>query len=443
MTQETAVRDPDLAAGSAAAGPRFEPGHALATALLYRRCDPAELPFELCTELDEAPGLIGQERAVEAIRFAMRLRRKGYNVYGLGVAGTGRHALVEDLLRQRAAAEPTPPDWCYVNNFADPTQPHHLQFPAGRGAGFAAAMKRLVEELRTAGSLRARRIPFAPRGHRPTAEEPQRGGLRRRATARPGQKHRPAAHADGAGAGAGARRQGLAARSLRRTAGRRARAHSEGNRRNPERARGGDAAGAAMGARASRRAAGTRPRNVGLCSRAPDGRGPRRLSRPPRSGAIPRRRRGRRQGEHAGLSGARHTRAVRAARFGDPGATRRRLRRRALSPLRRQPLRRQWRSRGGAGRLRGQPDASDARRSGRASRPLRRPRHRLQPFDCRSVAPRQWRLPDPRCAEPRGRQFRLGIAEARLERRPDPHRDPRTAAQHGQYRLAGARPDRP
>jgi lon-related putative ATP-dependent protease len=150
MTEETAARNPIIAVGSPAASPGFEIGRPLLPALLYRRCDPAELPFDLCTELDEAPGLIGQERAAEAIRFAMRLRRKGYNVYALGVAGTGRHALVEDLLRRRAETEPAPPDWCYVNNFADPQQPHYLQLPAGRGAGFAAAMKRLVAELRAA-----------------------------------------------------------------------------------------------------------------------------------------------------------------------------------------------------------------------------------------------------------------------------------------------------
>ncbi|HJU18730.1 MAG TPA: ATP-binding protein [Stellaceae bacterium] len=80
----------------------------------------------------------------------MRMRRKGYNVYALGPSGTGRHSLVEALLRGQAEAEPTPPDWCYVNNFADPQKPRRLRLPAGRGAGLAAAMKRLVEELRAA-----------------------------------------------------------------------------------------------------------------------------------------------------------------------------------------------------------------------------------------------------------------------------------------------------
>ena len=150
MTGQTAARVPDGTVGAQAAGPSFEFGRPLPPALLYRRCDPAELPFALCSELEEAPDLIGQERAVEAIRFAMRMQRKGYNVYALGPTGSGRHALVENLLRQQAAGEPTPPDWCYVNNFVDPQKPYCLQLPPGRGAGLAAAMKRLVEELRGA-----------------------------------------------------------------------------------------------------------------------------------------------------------------------------------------------------------------------------------------------------------------------------------------------------
>jgi lon-related putative ATP-dependent protease len=92
--------------------------------------------------------MIGQERAAEAVAFALRMRRKGYNVYALGPAGTGRHQLVEDLLKHQAAGESTPSDWCYVNNFADPQKPHCLDLPAGQGAGFAAAMKHLIDELR-------------------------------------------------------------------------------------------------------------------------------------------------------------------------------------------------------------------------------------------------------------------------------------------------------
>ena len=150
MNDQPGSRAAGSATGSHPEGAGFALGHALPPALLYRRCDPAELPFEVCSELEEAPGLIGQERAVEALNFAVRIRAKGYNFYALGASGTGRHGMIEDLLRDRAKNEPIPPDWCYVNNFDDPQRPRTLELPAGKGAGLAAAMKRLVDELRAA-----------------------------------------------------------------------------------------------------------------------------------------------------------------------------------------------------------------------------------------------------------------------------------------------------
>jgi hypothetical protein len=80
----------------------------------------------------------------------MRMRRKGSNVYALGPSGSGRHSAVEGLLLGKAETEQTPPDWCYVNNFADPQRPHCLQLPPGRGSGLSVAMRHLVEELRAA-----------------------------------------------------------------------------------------------------------------------------------------------------------------------------------------------------------------------------------------------------------------------------------------------------
>ena len=131
-----------------ASPPGFDPGRPLPSALLYRPCDPAELPFDRVDELEDLLEPIGQDRAVEALQFAVAMRRKGYNVYALGAGGTGKHTIVRDLLKRRAESAPTPPDWCYVNNFADPQKPRRLQLPPGRGNGLREAMKRLVEELR-------------------------------------------------------------------------------------------------------------------------------------------------------------------------------------------------------------------------------------------------------------------------------------------------------
>ena len=60
--------------------PGAESGRPLPPALLYRTCDPAGLPFELVGELDDLLEPIGQDRAVEAVQFAVTMRRKGYGV---------------------------------------------------------------------------------------------------------------------------------------------------------------------------------------------------------------------------------------------------------------------------------------------------------------------------------------------------------------------------
>ena len=96
----------DAGAARSADGSTFALARPLPAALLCHRCVAADLPFALTSELEEAPGLIGQERAVEAISLAMRMRRKGYNVYALGPSGTGRHSHIEALLRTQAESEP-------------------------------------------------------------------------------------------------------------------------------------------------------------------------------------------------------------------------------------------------------------------------------------------------------------------------------------------------
>jgi len=117
---------------------------------LYRRCDLGELAFTTVEELPDPPGLVGQDRAVEAVQFSIGIRRKGFNLFALGPSGTGKHTLVRELLERQAASEPTPADWCYVNNFDDPHKPRRLTLPAGRGQTLRDAMEHLVTELRIA-----------------------------------------------------------------------------------------------------------------------------------------------------------------------------------------------------------------------------------------------------------------------------------------------------
>lgn len=120
----------------------------LAPEQLYRRCDPGRLGFATTSDLPDVPEPVGQARAVEAVRFGIRIRRYGYNIYALGPPGMGKHGLVRQFLEGSASQEPTPPDWCYVHNFSDPRRPRALRLPAGQADAFRVDMERLVEELR-------------------------------------------------------------------------------------------------------------------------------------------------------------------------------------------------------------------------------------------------------------------------------------------------------
>jgi lon-related putative ATP-dependent protease len=117
---------------------------------LYKRYDPTELRFETTAELEDLAEILGQSRAVDAMQFGMGIDQEGYNIFALGPPGTGKRAVVRQFFEKRAASEPVPADWCYVNNFDDPHKPRAIRLPAGKGIEFRDDMERAVEELRTA-----------------------------------------------------------------------------------------------------------------------------------------------------------------------------------------------------------------------------------------------------------------------------------------------------
>ena len=121
----------------------------LAASELCRGCDPALFAFQTTDELESLTQVLGQARAVEAIRFGVGIGCDGYNLFAMGAEGVGRHTVVRQYLEQRAPQRGTPSDWCYVFNFAAPHKPRALQLPAGRAARFRQDMEQVVEDLRT------------------------------------------------------------------------------------------------------------------------------------------------------------------------------------------------------------------------------------------------------------------------------------------------------
>ncbi len=122
----------------------------LGVSALRRSCDDSLPAFSTTDELADLDGIVGQDRAREAIEFGLGIDRDGYNLFVLGPPGAGKETLVRQLLAAKTAATPAPPDWCYVHNFQHPHQPRALSLPAGRGGALRDAMRQLIGELRAA-----------------------------------------------------------------------------------------------------------------------------------------------------------------------------------------------------------------------------------------------------------------------------------------------------
>ncbi|MFA7268114.1 MAG: ATP-binding protein [Sterolibacterium sp.] len=125
----------------------------LDTQLLFRGCDYSLLEFQTTAEITEATEIVDQSRAIDAIRFGIDIKRPGYNLFVLGEPGCGRHSAVRRMLETKAAAEQTPSDWCYVNNFSEPNMPRLLRLPAGRGTQLKKDMQQFATELAKAISV--------------------------------------------------------------------------------------------------------------------------------------------------------------------------------------------------------------------------------------------------------------------------------------------------
>ena len=98
--------------------------------------------------LEPLSDIIGQSRAVQALKFGLGIQNRGFNIYVAGPPGIGKMTAVKAYLETHAGAKETPPDWCYVNNFEDPYQPEALKLPPGRGRGLQRDIKVLIEHLR-------------------------------------------------------------------------------------------------------------------------------------------------------------------------------------------------------------------------------------------------------------------------------------------------------
>jgi len=117
---------------------------------LRNTCPPDLMQCESTKELSPLDEIIGQERAVRALKFGLGIKNHGFNMYVAGYPGTGRKTTVKSFVEAQAKTQPVPPDWCYVNNFGNQYEPKAIQLSAGKGKEFRDDMKNLIENVKNA-----------------------------------------------------------------------------------------------------------------------------------------------------------------------------------------------------------------------------------------------------------------------------------------------------
>src|SRR5215831_9593535 len=87
---------------------------------LRKKADPTSFNFDTTAGLPPAERMVGQERAAEAIEFALEIDDSRYNLYIAGEPGTGRQSAALAMVSQIAAQRLPRSDWCYVYHFEQP-----------------------------------------------------------------------------------------------------------------------------------------------------------------------------------------------------------------------------------------------------------------------------------------------------------------------------------
>jgi predicted ATP-dependent protease len=93
-------------------------------------------------------GIIGQPRALKALKMGIEIKAKGYNLFITGDPGTGRKTATMQVLKDHSRKDTPLKDIAYVYNFKKPENPRILYFPEGTASKFKKVMKELVSKLK-------------------------------------------------------------------------------------------------------------------------------------------------------------------------------------------------------------------------------------------------------------------------------------------------------
>ncbi len=122
---------------------------ALSYNLLRQKLKSKQLDFSTTAQLKPLTQFVGQQRALNAIRFGIGIKSHGYNLYAMGPEGIGKRSLIQKVLETDKNKHAARYDWCYVFNFVMPEKPAVLRLPAGMAIVLQRDMKSFIDEVAT------------------------------------------------------------------------------------------------------------------------------------------------------------------------------------------------------------------------------------------------------------------------------------------------------
>lgn len=111
--------------------------------------DEKKLKCKTTEKLTPLKEIIGQDRAVKALKFGLNIEDNGFNIFVSGYSGTGRMTGVKNFVEELAKLKPIPPDWCYVNNFKNSYEPRAIKLPPGHGKLFREDINNFINSIRS------------------------------------------------------------------------------------------------------------------------------------------------------------------------------------------------------------------------------------------------------------------------------------------------------
>lgn len=111
-------------------------------------CDTDCFDFDTTDSLKPIDGIVGQHRAIKALKLGIDIEGPGYNIFITGLSGTGKQTTIKKLLHEFLPKKKLKlNDYAYVNNFRDNDHPTILVFPSGQGRSFKLDIKNAIKFL--------------------------------------------------------------------------------------------------------------------------------------------------------------------------------------------------------------------------------------------------------------------------------------------------------